>query len=221
MINKIAYLPGLGNSNHICLSFYLTCYVASRVTACKKYNLYLADFARMRQNLEMYDWDDALDQLDINEAWNCFYNLFDNLISECIPLSKSKNRKNIYITHEAMKLKNAKNRLWRRYSSTKDPSDYASFAHTRNALRSLTRKLRKSFEESISQNIKTNPKAFWKYSKSQLKTHSTINDLIDSDGNTVHSDTPKAQIFNNYFTSVFTNEDVSFLLPRQGSTYSF
>ena len=108
MINNIAYLPGLGNSDHICLSFYLTCYVAYQVTACKKYNLYLADFARMRQNLEMYDWDDALDQLDINEAWDCFYNIFDNLISECIPLSKSKNCKNIYITHEAMKLKNAK-----------------------------------------------------------------------------------------------------------------
>ena len=88
---------------------------------------------------------------------------------------------------------------------------YASFAYTRNVLRPLTRKLRKSFEESISQNIKTNPKAFWKYSKSRLNTHSTINGLIDSDGNTVHSDTSKVQIFNNYFTSVFTNEDVSFL----------
>ncbi len=67
-------------------------------------------------------------------------------------------------------------------------------------------------------NIKTNPKAFWKYSKSRLKTRSTINGLIDSDGNinTVHSDTSKVQIFNNYFTSVFTNEDVSrWFLQRQ------
>ena len=141
--------------------------------------------------LETQNWDEALDQLNINEAWDYFYGV---LIKECVPVSRSRNRKNIYITREAIKLKNAKNRLWRRYSSTGDPMDHAAFASTRNALRALTRKLRKTFEESITKNIKANPKAFWKCSKSRLKTHSTINALINPDGNIVHSDTLKVEI---------------------------
>ena len=76
--------------------------------------------------------------------------------------------------------------MHRRYSSTGYPIDHAAFKTIRNALRALTRKLRKTFEESITKN----PKAFWKYSKSQLKTHSTINALINPDGNIVHSDPP-------------------------------
>ena len=87
--------------------------------------------------------------------------------------------------------------------------DHAAFTTTRNALSALTRKLRKTFEESITKNIKANPKAFWKYSKSRLKTHSTINALINPDGNIVHSDTLKVEIFNNFFTSVFINETIS------------
>ena len=89
--------------------------------------------------------------------------------------------------------------------------DHAAFASTRNALRALTRKLRKTFEESITKNIKTNPKAFWKYSKCRFKTYSTINALINPNGNVVHGDALKVEIFNNFFTSVFTNESISSL----------
>ena len=211
MINNISYLPGLGSSDHVCLNFNLICYVHRRGTALKKYNIYLTDFTMMRQTLETYNWDEALDQLNISEAWDYFYGVFNNLIGEYVPVSSSRNRKNIYITREVIKLKNTKNRLWRRYSSTGDPMDHAAFASTRNALRALTRKLRKTFEESITKNIKTNPKAFWKYSKSRLKTYSTINALINPDGNVVHGDALKVEIFNNFFTSVFTNENISSL----------
>ena len=112
----------------------------------------------MRQTLETHNWDEALDQLNVNEAWDYFHGVFNNLIKECVPVSRSRNQKNIYITREAIKLKNAKNRLWRRYSLTRDPIDHAAFTTTRNALRPLTRKLRKTFEESITKNIKANPK---------------------------------------------------------------
>ena len=49
------------------------------------------------------------------------------------------------------------------------------------------------------------------YLLTRLKTHSTINALINPDGNIVHSDTLKVEIFNNFFTSVFTNENISSL----------
>ena len=53
-----------------------------------------------------------------------------------------------------------------------------------------------------------NPKVFWRYAKSRLKTHATYNDIQDSNGNLLQSDTAKASAFNEYFSSVFINEDI-------------
>ena len=108
MINNISYLPGLCSSDHVCLNFNLICYVHCRGTALKKYNIYLADVTKMRQTLETYNWDEALDQLNISEAWDYFYGVFNNLIGEYVPVSSSRNRKNIYITRKVIKLKNTK-----------------------------------------------------------------------------------------------------------------
>ena len=93
MINNISYLPGLGSSDHVCLNFNLICYVHRRGTTLKKYNIYLADFTKMRQTLETYNWDEALDQLNISEAWDYLYGVFNNLIGEYVPVSSSRNRK--------------------------------------------------------------------------------------------------------------------------------
>ena len=53
-------------------------------------------------------------------------------------------------------------------------------------------KVQRNLEQSITQNSKQNPRAFWKYVKSQLKTHSQNMDILDHNGNKVHSDSKKA-----------------------------
>ena len=58
-------------------------------------------------------------------------------------------------------------------------------------------------------NLDTNPKGFWRYVNSRLKTHSTIDDILCPDGHSVHNDTKKVILFNQFFSSVFTKEDLS------------
>ena len=79
----------------------------------------------------------------------------------------------------------------------------------RNELRTLTRTLKRDFERNLTFNIKSNPKAFWRYINSRLKVHSTIGDLQCPDGSTVHLDKDKAEIPNQFFTSVFTHKKLS------------
>ena len=45
----------------------------------------------------------------------------------------------------ALRLKNRKQRLWKRYIKTKDLYDHAIFTKTKNELRKLTRQLRTYF----------------------------------------------------------------------------
>ena len=141
------------------------------------------------------------------DAWNYFYNVFDNAIKENIPVNHATSKKNIYMTREAMRLKNTKYRLWRKYCMTRTQSDHDAFACVCNDLRLLTRSLRRNFEQSITANIHHNPKAFWRYAKSRLKTRATYCDIHDSDGNLLHADSAKASAFNQYFSNVFINED--------------
>ena len=74
-------------------------------------------------------------------------------------------------------------------------SDYDAFIHVRNELSSLTRSLCHGFEQCITANIQHNPKAFWQYAKSRLKTHATYCDIHDVDGKLLHSDAAEASVF--------------------------
>ena len=47
-----------------------------------------------------------------------------------------------------------------------------------NQICRLTRKSKKIMEQKIAKNVKTNPKAFWQYAQSKLKTKAWIPDQI-------------------------------------------
>lgn len=106
-----------------------------------------------------------------------------------------------------MKLIKAKQRAWKHYTVTKNQYDYRKFCTARNKLRSHTRALRLNFENTLAEEVKVNPKAFWKYTKSKLTVKSGVGDLKDSAG-IIHSDNDtKAEILNDFFSGVFTKED--------------
>ena len=207
MVQDIAYHPGLGLSDHVCICFTVLCNGNRAPSQIPRLNLYRANYDGMRESLSAIDWYGELSLLNTDDAWNYFYNVFDNAIKENIPVNHATSKKNIYMTREAMRLKNTKYRLWRKYCMTRTQSDHDAFACVRNDLRLLTRSLRHNFKQSITANIHHNPKAFWRYAKSRLKTRATYCDIHDSDGNLLHADSAKASAFNQYFSNVFINED--------------
>ena len=121
-------------------------------------------------------------------------------------------KKNVYVSSDARHLKNRRNKLWKKYVTTKSVNDFCGYSMVRNELRTLTRTLKSDYERNLTLNIKNNTKAFWRYVNSRLKVHPTINDLQHPDGSTAHTDSDKADKFNHFFTSVFTQENLS-LIP--------
>jgi len=77
-------------------------------------------------------------------------------------------------------MKKKKIKLWRQYKLSGTKADYSLYSKARNDLHSLTRSLRKSYEERIASDIKTNQKVFWKYVNSILKSKSSINYQLPS-----------------------------------------
>ena len=98
------------------------------------------------------------------------------------------------------------------------------FNRLRNQVRSLTRKGTKLIEKKIAKNAKSNPKAFFAYAQSKLKTRSGIPDLVkpgtEKDPRYARTDEEKAEVLVDYFSSVFTIEpDIDQMPPFDEREY--
>ena len=116
----------------------------------------LHDFDKMQTMLEAYDWEDALNSLDLYQAWDVFVSCYE-ILKKCVPYCVPKRKKNAYMTREALsaRKKNIDFRNDIRKSSGTKPG-FSLYCKARNELCSLTRSLSESHEERITSNIKTN-----------------------------------------------------------------
>ena len=94
---------------------------------------------------------------------------------------------------------------------TRDINKYQDYCKARNKVRATTRKIRRSLENKLASEIKNNPKSFWKYYRFKTTLKEGIGKLntdpLDPNSNATNDDTEKANIFAEYFSSVFTKEN--------------
>ena len=68
------------------------------------------------------------------------------------------------------------------------------------------KKAKKKHERKIAEDCKENPKTFWKYVQEQTKAKQGISALKDQDGELKTAEDQKADILNDFFTSVYTTD---------------
>ena len=93
--------------------------------------------------------------------------------------------------------------------SQKD-KDFRKCRDISNIVRDLTRKDHKEHLEEITKDLACDQRPFWRWLKNMRGHHSAIPDLHHA-GKVLSSGTEKAQVFSEYFSSVFTHEDTSCL----------
>ncbi|KAI8501334.1 hypothetical protein Bbelb_206050 [Branchiostoma belcheri] len=219
MVENIEYLPGIGQSDHIRLQFEIKLYTERKDNSKPRLNLYRGDYASIAADLAGIDWDTRLENKSFDEAYSDFKNVLQASIDSHIPrTSKKSSKRNLFATLEVKKLSKKKRASWDRYTISGDEVDYARYSATRNDLRRLTRRLRYEFESNLVRDLKQNPKSFWRYVNSRLKTKTTIGDIKKADGTMTSSNKEKADTLNQYFCSVFTEEDTD-NMPRMEAMY--
>lgn len=63
----------------------------------------------------------------------------------------------------------------------------------------VIRYAKRSYERSIVENFKQNPKDFWSYIRDQTKVRKGVHDLKNEDGEVVTTDLDKANLLNAFF----------------------
>ncbi|KAK3753459.1 hypothetical protein RRG08_056351 [Elysia crispata] len=99
-----------------------------------------------------------------------------------------------------------KHKMHRRWIETRDGHHCQEYAKARNKAARECRKAKIRLEKTVAEQAKRNPKSFWSYVKAKTSTRSGIGDLKRDDGTIASTDKEKAQVFNDFFQSVFTEE---------------
>ena len=219
MVCDLDYLPPLGESEHVFIQFKVKCTQSNALPETKKRNVFKTDYATVIEKLSHYDWD-ALLNSNFTDDYATFFGILEQLLEDYTPLRPPrKAKKNLYMTREASRFKNKKNKLWRKFKSTNSAFDKTNYNRCKNSFRSLTRRLRREFEINLSAMCKKKPKMFWNYAKSRLKTRDSISSLKRKDKSIATSPADKAEVLNEFFASIFTHENLH-TLPTP-PTYNF
>ena len=207
MVYDLSYHSPLGESDHVILEFHVN-FKQNEVRKPPERNIYKADYEAINKDVNDQNWEDVFNSSFEND-YNTFLDTLQNSLEKHSPLkANNTKKKNIYMTSDAMRLKNKKRRLWKRYLYTKSNYDRQNFINSKNILRATTRKLRREYERNLAKMVKSKPKDFWRYAKSRLTSMPTIPTLMKTDGSKASTPTQKAEVLIDYFSSVFTREDI-------------
>ena len=115
--------------------------------------------------------------------------------------------------------------MWTRYQESRDRTVERQYKQIRNQVRKETREINKTIQKDIAKTCKDNPKKFWQFVNSTVKTSRSIGNMTvkDPSGNLriIEDDLEKAEAFSDHFQKIFTNEpalDLTEQIPLVATT---
>ena len=118
----------------------------------------------------------------------------------------SKKSKPIWMTYNAQKAVKAKYNSWKTHTRSKQHYDFEDFKRKRNQATREVRRAMITFEKKLARNLKTDVNTFWRYVNDGMQVRVPVGDLEREDSTVATSDMEKAEVLNQFFTSVFTIE---------------
>ena len=200
----------LGASDHSLIAYNYYC-ISKKDEAdeINNYSFNSGNYEAMREELAETDWK-FLDALDTQQSWNAIHSRLTGLIERHVPKKKYTTSKHPpWYGREIGNLSKDKKKAWKKNSKDPTPQNWSNYTHFRNKLAHSIERKKEEHENKLAADIKVNPKNFWKYVSSKTKSKGKIVELSDPQGTTTTDDLEKAEILNNHFASMFTNEDTT------------
>ncbi|KAK3101568.1 hypothetical protein FSP39_004535 [Pinctada imbricata] len=212
IVGKIENCAPLGSSDHVTLCFKLHVNIVYNYELRSKKLFFKADYEEINEMIKRMDWEISLEETSMNDAWNTFKSKISQIVKETIPEKAAKPGSKYYqtpwMTDEAREAIKSKRKAWRKLIYCPNLYNHHIYKVARNNASGKIKKAKREYEQSIANNVKKDPKTFWKYVKTKTKIKDSIKNLRDSDDKIIDDQTKKANLLNNYFTSVFTKEDL-------------
>ena len=143
----------------------------------------------------------------IDEKWSCFEDNIHCIMDSCIPSKWTSSRYNLpWFNHSLKRLARRKQRLYNKAKFSGNQNDLKAFRVARNLMRKRLKEARKTYiSDYLGEAIEENPKRFWSSIKQLKKEEPGIADF-EINGSIISDNKSKADILNNQFSNVFTQE---------------
>ena len=211
LVNEVKIGPVFSSSDHRIITFNIQV-KEDKVKASKEKvpDYQRANFIRLRSILNNADWSEITTETNIDKSWEVFTTILNNAINLCVPYrnrrSATKNKPKWW-NKEIKNSLSLKKRAYNKYISTHNEADKLEFDRIRRETKRLIKRSKKNLEEYIAEASKSNPKEFYSYVNNKKALTCSIGPLAKEHGNHTNDENEMATILNNFFASVFTEED--------------
>ncbi|XP_076466007.1 uncharacterized protein LOC143297493 [Babylonia areolata] len=219
MVEETRTIAGIGNSDHFALVINLNCTVAEP-SRTKRFNFQKTDVEKLKEVLGQVVWEEELANLSAKDTWEKIKQHINDAVNQSTPMSQTSGKKGKgWMDKDTLETVRRKHRLFRKWQANRNEVNYKAYIKARNQAKVACRRAQQAQEAKVASEAKTNPKAFWNCVKSKTKTKTGVADLKKPDGTKTTTDREKADLLNQFFQSVFTQEDVG-LIP-EAPTYEY
>ena len=212
LYSEVVELPAEFNTDHIVLTF------SRNLSKVKKpkfsrsvFNFKNADFEQLRSHLNVLPLCEVVsNSTDVDNALSNWADLVNGAVNQVVPKVTIKNSNSPpWVDSEVRHLNNKKKTAWRKAKHSDLPNDWAKFRRLRNEVQSCMSHKYNSYLDSLSEGLDTNSKRLWSFIRSKTKTR-TVPGLTHDD-KVVSDPGEKARAFNQYFHSVFLDDETTVL----------
>ena len=214
--NSPILLPPLGSSHHAALFNRISHNAenSSPQTKVKKYQVSKGNYVAINEELSSVDWDKELEEEknDVNKVWTKISNKIKDLRDKHVPsvfISSVKKKKPAALNNSLLHLIREKRWYFKRYRKCRNETNHQKYRLARAQVSKYLRLHKRQKELRIAKQMKHNTKAFYQFISSKTTKKDCIPDLINEKGDKTKDDTEKSEILNNFFSSVFTKEDLT------------
>ncbi|KAK4289620.1 hypothetical protein Pmani_037425 [Petrolisthes manimaculis] len=199
----------LGLSDHAVIKFdYPVEFHFVNSTKQPHYNYYKCNYDNIRSFMNR-DWETAMLNQNIYEAWHTFKQAYEECINTHVPTTADKGKqksKTPWLNNTATKAIKKKKCAWSRFQERRTTESYRQYIKARDDTKRTIRKEKCSYEKKLVNDMKKNPRAFYKYANRKSNAKKPVSNLKRDDGTTTQTNKETAEELNKYFSSVFTEE---------------
>ena len=176
-----------------------------------------------KKDLYRADWNECYKSDDVDSAYNSFIALFLDLYNKHFPLvtmKRKKKNKRPWVTKKILKMIKKKNKLYKKFCTSRLASDERKFKIFRNNLITTLRTSKQEYYKSILKMNKNNIKKTWQTINKLLgKKKSTIPSSFNDNGQTYTDPKDIANKFNEYFINI--GKLTSHSIPRSVKSFKY
>ncbi|KAF2360164.1 hypothetical protein FHG87_009080 [Trinorchestia longiramus] len=169
-----------------------------------------ANFEQMKEELGSYNCEVLMNNKNAEECYMILKDKIATATDHHIPRKRIRPTNNLpWFSQEIKRLINGRQHSYRRLKRYQTEPHRQEHIHACRAVKRTIKSNKRNKEITVAAQAKTNPKIFYKYVNDRRLKRDTIGPLIDFEGSTQTNNKSEAKILNTYFTSVFTNEDLT------------